>query len=356
MQKNTPTKKASSKELSFSDLSTFCEQLGLILSSGITVVEGFYIMQEESVDEFSKTLFSSIINELELGSQLSTALEKSESFPDYMINMIKIGEISGKLESVFKSLAFYYAREDNLRKTIKHSVTYPIVMVAMMLLVIAVLVVNVMPIFNSVFEQLGSEITGFSKLLMDIGTVAADNFIIILAVLGILIIVILLAIFTEKGRVIFSRFKENFFATRNIVENIAVARFAGGLSLMLSSGLDTDESLQMVERMTENSILRGKISKLREEMSNGTPFAKAMIENKIFAGIYARMLAVGFKTGQVDGVMESISKRYDEDVTKRLENIISVIEPTIVAVLSVIVGAILLSVMLPLMSIISHIG
>ncbi len=356
MQKNTPTKVSALQELSFSDLSTFCEQIGLILGSGITVVEGFYIMQEEAGDELTKELFSTIISELEIGCQLSDALEKTNSFPSYMINMIKIGEVSGRLESVFNSLALYYAREDNLRKTIKHSVTYPLVMVAMMLLVISVLVVNVMPIFNSVFEQLGSEITGFSKILMDIGAGVADNFVVILIVLGVFVLLVLLVLFTEKGRAIFKKFKENFFATRNIVENIAVARFAGGMSLMLSSGLDTDESLQMVERMTDNSILKNKIAKLRTDMSNGIPFSKAMIENKIFAGIYARMLAVGFKTGQVDGVMQSISSRYDDDVTKKLENIVSIIEPTIVAILSIIVGAILLSVMLPLMSIISHIG
>ncbi len=361
MQKNTSTSESknqnsSQKLLTYADLSTFCEQLGLILGSGITVIEGFYIMLEEAGDEASKSLFGGIINELELGNQLSKALSKSGVFPAYMISMIQIGEISGRLETVFNSLALYYAREDNLRKTIKHSVTYPLIMVAMMLLVITVLVVNVMPIFNSVFQQLGSEITGFSKFLMDIGTGISENIAVIFVLLGVIVLLVLLTIFTKKGQELFKNFKDNFFATRGIVENIAVARFAGGLSLMLSSGLDTDDSLNMVERMVENNSLKTKIKALRNDMQNGSPFSKAMIENKIFAGVYARMLAVGFKTGQVDGVMESISKRYDEDVTRRLENVVSIIEPTIVAVLSVIVGAILLSVMLPLMSIISHMG
>ncbi len=351
MQKNTPT-----KQLSYADLSTFCEQMGLILGSGLTVIEGFYIMLEEAHDSDSKALFNTIINELEIGNQLSAALLKAEVFPSYMLTMLQIGEISGRLETVFNSLALYYAREDSLRKTIKHSVTYPLVMVVMMLLVISVLVINVMPIFNSVFQQLGSEITGFSRVVMDIGTVVSNNIVVLIAILALLVIIVLLGVFTKKGKEISKKLREHSIFTRGIVENISVARFAGGLSLMLSSGLDTDESLGMVEKMVDNASLKQKISSLRKDMEEGKPFANAMIENKIFAGVYARMLAVGFKTGKVDSVMQSISTRYDDDVTRRLENIVSIIEPTIVAILSVIVGAILLSVMLPLMSIISHMG
>ncbi len=361
MQKNmstnaAPVNELPTKELSYSDLSTFCEQLGLILGSGITVVEGFYIMLEESAEGETKALFKSIIDDLEIGMQLSESLKNTKVFPSYMIYMLQIGEISGRLETVFNSLALYYAREDNLRKTIKHSVSYPLIMVGMMLLVIAVLVVNVMPIFNSVFEQLGSEISGFSKLLMDIGTSVSNNIVVIIVIIGLIVLAVLLAIFTAKGKEFSKQFRERFFLTRNIVESIAVARFAGGLSLMLSSGLDTDESLKLVEKMVDNKSLKSKIASLRGDMESGVPFSKAMIDNRIFAGVYARMLAVGFKTGQVDGVMESISMRYDEDVTRKLENVVSIIEPTIVAILSVIVGAILLSVMLPLMSIISHMG
>ncbi len=351
MQKNMST-----KELSYSELSSLCEQLGLILGSGITVVEGFYIMLEESTTDDAKTLFENIINELEIGVPLSDALISAKIFPSYMTNMIKIGEVSGRLETVFKSLAHYYAREDSLRTTIKHSIIYPIIMVGMMLLVIIVLLVNVMPIFSSVFEQLGSEITGFSKLLLDIGAVISNSFVVLLVVLGVIAAAVLFSIFTAKGKELSAKFKENFFLTRNIVENIAIVRFAGGLSLMLSSGLDIDESLKMVKEMVTNSTLNKKITSLQNALDNGDPFSKALIENKIFVGVYARMIAVGFKTGQVDSVMESISKRYDEDITRRLENVISIIEPTIVAVLSIVVGAILLSVMLPLMNIISQMG
>ncbi len=344
------------KKLSFADLCVFCEQLSLILGSGITVTEGFYILQEESDDEHSKQLFFSVISSLEEGRSLSDALEKTGVFPFYMVHMVRIGEVSGRLESVFRSLVDYYKREDNLRRSIKHSVTYPLAMVVMMLLVVGVLVVQVMPIFNSVFVQLGSEVSGFSRVLLDLGSWISDNIIVLILIAVIIGLLILLSIFTAKGRELFKQFKERSIFTKSLVDNIAVSRFAGGMSLMLSSGLDTDESLDMVRKLVDNDGLRDKIDTIRHDIEDGKPFATAMIENRVFAGVYARMLAVGFKTGSADETMKSISQRYDEDVARRLDNIVAVIEPTIVAVLSVIIGAILLSVMLPLMNIISQIG
>ncbi len=354
MQKNISTD--TTKKLSYADLGIFCEQLSLILGSGITVIEGFYVLQEESDDERTKQLFYSVISSLEEGVSLSDALEKTAVFPFYMIHMIKIGEVSGKLESVFHSLVTYYKREDNLRRSIKHSVTYPLAMVIMMLLVVGVLVVRVMPIFNSVFVQLGSEVSGFSRVLLDLGSWISDNIIVLVIIAAIVAVLVVLARFTAKGRMLFKQFKERSFLTKNLSDSIAVSRFAGGMSLMLSSGLDTDESLGMVRSLVDNEQLRDKIDNIKHDIEDGKPFATAMVENRIFSGVYARMLAVGFKTGSADEIMHSISQRYDEEVSRRLDNIVSVIEPTIVAVLSVIIGAILLSVMLPLMNIISQIG
>ncbi len=355
MQKNISTD-TELRRLSYADLSTFCEQIALILGSGITAVEGFYILREETQDKSTIALFDAILDNLEVGETLSSTLEKVGVFPNYMVQMVRIGEVSGRLETVFRSLVTYYNREDSLRKSIKHSVTYPLGMVVMMLLVIGVLVVRVMPIFNSVFQQLGSEITGFSKVLLDIGMSISNNAIVYITILVMLAALIIIGVFTGKGREIIKNVREKFVLTRGLVYNIAVSRFSNGMSLMLSSGLDTDESLKIVEELVENETLKGKIQNIRAEVEAGTPFATSMADNKIFSGVYARMLAVGFKTGSMDGVMQSISERYDEDVTKRLENIVAVIEPTVVAVLCVIIGAILLSVMLPLMSIISHMG
>ncbi len=355
MQKNTSTDKAT-KKLSYAELSAFCEQLALLVGSGITLLEGFYALQNEADDGHNKALYSDIISHMEEGFSLSDTLDKVGVFPFYMIQMVKIGEVSGRLEDVFRSLAVYYNREDNLRKFIKHSVAYPLAMVAMMIVVIGVLVVEVMPIFNSVFIQLGGEMSGFSGALLDIGLWVSDNSIGLLIALLLLVAVALMAVFLPQGRKITKNMSENFILTKKLFYTVAVARFAGGMSLMLSSGLDTEESLRMVQGLVENKHLAQKIADVRQDIEQGKTFSGAMAERSVFTGIYSHMLSVGVSTGNVDEVMRRLSERYDNEVSRRFESIVAVIEPSIVAVLSIIIGGILLSVMLPLMSIISQMG
>ncbi len=353
MSKNSPT---NIKTLPFGDLAAFCEQFSIILKAGITTTEGLYIMEEETKEGAGKEIITKLIDDVEMALPFSTALENVGVFPSYMIHMVKIGEMSGKLDDVFTSLAEYYKKEEDMQAAIKHSVTYPMIMIVMMLIVIGVLVVQVMPVFNSVFEQLGGEVTGFSKTILDMGTVVRENMVVVFGIAGLILVAVALLIYTEKGRAWFKSFRAKFFLTRGIVEKIATARFANGMSLMLSSGLDTDESLDLVEKLVDNDNLREKIKNCRDAIADGKSFDKAISDNQIFGGVNARMLAVGFKTGTVDNVMKNISERYDIEVNQKLASVIAIIEPSLVAFLSVIVGAVLLSVMLPLMNIISQIG
>ncbi len=355
MQKNTSINKKI-KKMSYAELSVFCEQLALVIGSGTTVLEVFYILQGELEEGQSKNLYSEIIQHLELGNSLSDTLDKINAFPHYMVQMVKIGEISGRLETVFKSLARYYNREDNLRKFIRNAVAYPLIMVLMMIAVIGVLVVEVMPIFNSVFLQLGGEMTGFSKLLFNIGAWITNNSMILLLFLLLLIIMVFLIVFLPQGRKMLRNGLENFVLTRGLFDAVATAHFAGGMSLMLTSGLDIDESLKRVETLVKNKRLSKKINEIHKKVESGNSFSKAIIEQQIFTGVNSHLLSVGASAGAIDEVMASLSVRYDEEVFRRFENVIAIIEPSIVAVLSIVVGGILLSVMLPLMSIISQMG
>ena len=161
---------------------------------------------------------------------------------------------------------------------------------------------------------------------------------------------------TEKGRESLKNLAGRFFLTKGLLEKIAAARFASGRSLALSSGLDTDQSLEMVSRLTDHPVMQEKIKTARDLIAEGTGFSEALSQANIFSGLYARMINIGFRTGAMDDVMRQIADQYDEEVNERITGIVSKLEPTLVAVLSVVVGMILLSVMLPLMGIMSSIG
>jgi len=141
-----------------------------------------------------------------------------------------------------------------------------------------------------------------------------------------------------------------------LYDKIAAGRFASGMALTMSAGLDTDESLAMVSNLVDNSDMIEKINKSKEYMAEGKSFADALSLSGIFSNMYSRMISVGFRTGSVDKVLEKIAVGYDEEVDEKMSNLISVLEPTLVIILSVVVCLILLSVMLPLMGVMGSIG
>lgn len=351
MKSNTTGKMLSNKELSL-----FCEQIAMILNAGISPMEGISIMLEDAVSSEGKEILTKISEKCNEGDTFHHSVEAAGVFPKYALDMIEIGEQSGKLEEVMHSLAFHYNREENISEGIKNAVTYPFLIVGMMLIVILVLVIKVLPIFNQVFIQLGSEMTGFSKGLLNFGTTVSNYSLVFVGIFALLVAAYFYFSKTKQGKKQFSVFCAKFFATKIFYEKIASGRFASGMALTMSAGLDTDESLAMVENLVDNATMEQKIQKCRTMMSEGTSFSDALVETGIFTSMYSRMVTIGYKTGSIDKVLEKIAAGYDEEVDNRISNLITVLEPTLVIILSIVVCMILLSVMMPLMGIMSSIG
>lgn len=344
------------KLLSNQEMSMFCDQIAMILNAGISPMEGVSIMLEDATTQEGREILTAISDRCNLGESFYSSVEASGVFPKYALDMIQIGEQSGKLEEVMRSLAFHYKREENIALGIKNAVTYPLMIVTMMFAVILVLVIKVLPIFNDVFTQLGTEMSGISKGMLDFGQAISKYALVLIIIAVILIIGFFVMTKTAKGKAVLFNFLSKFFATKGFYEKIASGRFASGMALTMNAGLDIDESLSMVENLVDNKSMQERIEKCKESMSVGTPFAEALCATGIFSSMYSRMITVGYKTGSVDKVLEKIADGYEQEVDDRITNMISVLEPTLVIILSVIVCMILLSVMLPLMAIMSGIG
>ena len=344
------------KTLSNTELTTFCSQFSLILRSGISSLEGLSIMLEDTPEGDGTVLLKGMIATMEETGSLYEALITSKVFPPYLCSMVEIGEQSGRLDDVMASLSEHYHREEEMARNIKSAVTYPLVMLGMMMVVIFVLIVKVLPVFNEVFRQLGTGLTGISGTILSLGN-TISSYAALLVILAVLLATVFLYFaFTAKGRHQIGSFARSFFLTKNLMEKIACSRFASGMYLSLSSGLDTDQSLEMVSRLVEHPVIQAKIKQIQELILEGTSFADAVTKSSIFSGIYTRMVSIGYKTGSMDDVMKQISVQYDEEIDARMTDLVAKLEPTLVAILSIVVGLILLSVMLPLMGIMSNIG
>ena len=343
------------KPFSSLELASFCGQIALILKAGISSLEGLTIMQEDASYPDEKEVLNALLSNMQETGSLYQAMDSLKLYPPYMLHMVQIGEETGTLDSVMASLQSHYTREDSIRKSIRNSITYPMIMVAMMALVIIVLLVKVMPVFNQVFIQLGTEMTGFSRTLMNAGTVISRYSIVFIILLAAITVFAFYGIRTASGRRLFQKIGYRLSFTRAIYDEIAACRFASGMALTLSSGLNPDRSMELVTSLNDDPIFGQKISLCQQKVQEGEDLSQALFTSGMFTGVYARMASIGSKTGSMDQVMDEIAGLYQDDIDTRMNNLLAVLEPTLVVLLSLIVGVILLSVMLPLMGIMSSI-
>ena len=351
-------KKINQAKLNNTEVATFCSQMAMVVKSGIPTVEGIHIMMGDAgkLGSHGRAILEVIEDALDGGLAFSDALEETTVFPDYVTEMIRLGESAGKLDEVLDSLTVYYSREEAIAKGVKAAVTYPMIMIGMMMIIVLVLMVKVMPMFNEVFSMLGAEMTGFSLAILNAGNIISRYAVVFVVLLAVILAIVLYLAKTENGRKKFSEFASKFVLTRGINLKIALGRFANGLSMTLTSGLDPTQCLELVDALTEHPVVKEKIKEVQADMEKGVPFSEALINTQLFGGVSNSILAIGDKSGAMDAAMNDIAIQYSNEVDESIERMLSILEPTLVAIISVIVGLILLSVMFPLIGIMSNIG
>lgn len=344
------------KLLSNEEIASFCNQAAMLFQAGIPPVEGMAILLDDVKSPSGKKLISDILSMCRKGERFSKALASTEVFPDYVVHMLTLGEESGNLDTCMLSLAAYYEKEQSISDNIRSAVTYPFVMIAMMVVVIFVLISRVMPIFNQVFIELGSEMTGFAASLLQLGESLNRYSILFLVLICLLLVIYLFTTKTKAGRRIVSRFLNVFPLTRRFYDSVACERFASALAMAMGSGMDTYTSLDMITSLVGNKTMQEKIQRCKEVLRAGDSFAEALAGAGIFSNLYSQMVGVGFKSGNIDVVLRKIADGYEKETDRQIQSVISILEPTLIIILSIIVGLILLSVILPLMGIMTSIG
>ena len=345
------------KNLSPSELSFFCMQIAMILKSGMLISEGIDWMYNDIKEGNVKNALFSLKNRLSEKVPLHKAMKDTGYFPSYIINMTQIGNVTGKLEDVMSSLSEYYDREDFLKGKIKNSIFYPAMLFVMMSFVIILLVTKIFPTFEGMLEELGaasndsSFLISFSNGIMA-GRIAMASVIIIM----VLILLIFILNKTKNGKNKLYRFLAKFALTKSIMNKITAYRFSSALSLLLNSGMNIDSSIDMLLDIVEDPILKEKIQICKNSMSSGELFLDSVNELSLFSSMYIQMLNTGQRTGEMDVVMKKLTNIYENEADQAINNFVALIEPVLVGILSAVIGVILISVMLPLMNIMSSIG
>lgn len=344
-------------ELGFLAYATLFKSLALLTESGVTLADGFLIIADEEEDEAYSSMLRGIAAELEEGEAFYVTLEKTGVFPAYATGLIDVSERVGKLEETLLALSRYYEERERMKNSIRHALAYPSVILLMMFAVIAVLLSKVLPIFDDVYGSLGSSLTGFAGGLLAIGEFLSNAMPYIAVALGAAVVIgAVIALFpslTEKLKKLALR----LFGDRGVSRKLNNAHLAEALSVALASGMPVEEGLELAERLLSDSPgALERCQKCLAEVSEGAHLPDVLNKHGFFTKSSARMLDLGIRSGNVDGVMADIAQRMTDEAEQALEAATSRIEPALVLVTSFLVGAILIAVMLPLINIMKALG
>ncbi len=346
------------KRLTYVQVEFLCEQLSMILDSGMSVSDGLELLCSDTDDKLMKSVCTEISGETEKGVPLSEAMRGSGRFPDYAADMVRLGELNGKLEEVLRGLAEYYEDRDDIRRLLRSAVMRPMVLLLMMTVVIIVLVAAVIPMFGDIFSQFDSSVNAAVQQTVSLAYNAGIVIMIVmLAIIALSAAAALLSVFGKSGEIL-RKAAAVFPLSRGISEKLALSDLTKAVSISVSAGVSPTEMLlhSNIRSFIRDKRLAAKYDDCEKRVLDGGSFPDAIIESKLLPPLYAKSLKLAYNSGCFESVWRKISDSYNEEASRSLMNITAVIEPAIIVILGLLIGAILLMLMIPLMNIMSVLG
>jgi len=345
------------KHLSNEEVANFCLELSYLIHAGIRTSQALQLIADDAKGSGREELFENMAFEMDEGRNLSDVVKGSGVFPDYAGKFITVGEESGRLEEALESLADTFEHRAALDRRINSALLYPSVLLLVMLAVVAVLLVYVLPIFNDVYAQLGGKLTGIAALLLGAGKMLKTVLPLLAVVFAALVALLLLFSSSAGFRSKLIGGWQKRFGDKGVAGKIGSARFAQALSLGINSGMPVEDALEVsTELLADSPSLCRKAENVRERMAEGQTLSAALGDSGIFPKAQCRILEAGIRGGASEKAMKQIASTMTDDSESSIEELVAKVEPTMVIVTSVLVALILLSVMMPLINIMSAIG
>ncbi len=347
------------KLLESSAISAFCDSVATMLSAGIQTDEAVHMLSEKREQSHFKTVCDGVYIKLIAGAGLADAMESTEAFPPYATEMVRIGESSGRIERVLRSLGRYYDSEGRIFARLRNAVGYPAALLCIMSCILAFTVVVILPVFTDAYDNMSGSLTAGSFSMIGASAIIGWIALVIVLIAAIAALVVAALTHTESGRMRVTKMFERLPLTRRAMYQLAISRFTSALSAFVASGVPDSTAMERAAATVDHDELAAKLAQAQKAMldvNNPRSMAQAIAENDIFEPVYGRMLTVGIHSGSTDEVLSRLSDIFFNDATSQLDGVVDSVEPALAAFLTVAVGATLIAVMLPLIGIMGSIA
>ncbi len=331
-------------------------QLSVVFKSGLPISDGIKILGEDTEQKDVSNALHQISACLDEGLQIAEAFEKSGKFPKYMIEMIRVGENAGKLPKVFEELHSYYTGRADFQKKLRSAISYPLVLLIMMLAVLGLLVFQVLPVFHSLLISLGGEVPAASGAIFKMASFLRGGLLGIIIAL-VLFLALMLMIFKFR---LFPKLRSHLLVnmpiTGRIYKKNVLVKLSRALTTLIASGYSFEMAAEKALPLLDDDVIQDRIDRAVSEIGEGKDVYDSLREIDIFPNLFFKMFRLGAKTGTLEDMAAKFTDTYQGELDAIMESTASKIEPVLVTVMSIVVGLVLLMTLLPLIGIISAIG
>jgi type IV pilus assembly protein PilC len=340
------------------ELAIFTRQFSVMIDAGLPLVQCLEILASQQENKFFQKVLTNTRSQVEGGATLSAAMRSSPKvFDPLYVNMVEAGETGGILDTILQRLSTYIEKNVKLQRAVKSALVYPVGVLTVAGGVITLLLWKVVPIFATLFAGLGVDLPLPTKIV-----IALSNF--VGSIFGLLIVIALGAgIFglkvwygTPQGRFVMDTVVLKLPVLGILMRKIAVARFTRTLGTLISSGVPILEGLDITARTAGNAVVERALQKVRKSLEEGKSLTEPLKESEVFPGMVTQMIAVGEQTGAMDAMLQKIADFYEEEVDAAVKDLLTALEPVMIVFLGVVVGGVVISMYLPLFSLIGKLS
>ena len=343
--------------VSSKDIVTFTTQLSTLQDAGLPIVRSLKILEEQQKPGRFKDQLEEVSSEVEQGSTLSEAMAKyPKSFDKLYISMVKAGEAGGVLDVILRRLAGFMEKSQKLRKQVKGALIYPAAVITVAILILVVIMLFVVPAFEKMFADIGQALPAPTQLLLNTSQAIQTYWYLIPLIPIFLMSIMKMIARTEAGERWLDAFKLRMPVFGNIIKKSSVARFCRTLGTLIASGVPILEALRIVKDAVGNVVIANAIEDVHGSIREGDTIADPLRASGIFDELLVNMIDVGEETGELDKMLMKIADNYEADVDVAVEGMSSLLEPLLIVGMGLVVGFIVISLFLPLVSIIKNIG
>lgn len=336
--------------VSAKDLMIFTRQFATLLSAKIPLAESLRTLERQTKHPILRSTTFEIISDIDAGLSLSQSLEKyGDIFSPFYINLIRSAEITGRMEEATNYLADYLEKEVILTAKVRNALIYPIIVVILFFVVVGVMASVVLPNIEPIFLESGVDIPAFTQVVLVIGKFLAAWWWVVLLVIITTMILIADYFRTSEGKAVFDEIILRTPIFGNLLKQLYIARFAEAVSILIKGGIPIAQTLEISSITVGSIIYRDLLHEVAEDVRRGELVSTALSKNeKFFPPLVAQMVAIGESTGRLEELLERVSSFYTREVDTLLNNLVELIQPLLMLVIGVLVGALFASILIPI--------